>query len=411
MNEVLHLTPQTWIGSLLGAVALAAVAWLGGRLTRRVRAFAARLSPLGLAWRWIDVLSKHGMFRWLARLAPSLVIQFGIGLVPGVSDPVLLTIFNIAQGMTLFTLAMAISSALSAAEDMYLRSGGRRSIRGLVQILKLVLFTVAALIIVGEIIGQNIGRHLGVLLSGVGAMSAVLMLLFKDTILGFVADIQLSANDMLRLGDRITMPGVGMDGEVIDISLHTVKVRNFDNTVITVPTWRLIGDSYQNWRGMTDAGTRRIKRELSVDASRVRFLADEEIAALLRFRLLRPYLESKHTDIVRWNEALGQEATVPVNRRRQTNIGAFRAYALAYLKAHPEVHAQMTCMVRMGDPTAQGVPLEIYAFTRTTVWEDYEGIQADIFDHLIAILPEFSLALFQPLSGGDVRAALPGARP
>jgi miniconductance mechanosensitive channel len=247
------------------------------------------------------------------------------------------------------------------------------------------------------------GKSIGLFLSGVGAMSAVLLLVFKDTILGFVAGIQLTSNDMLRIGDWITMAGAGVDGDVIDITLHTVKVRNFDNTIVTVPTWRLIAESYQNWRGMADSGGRRIKRELRLDAGGVRFLSVEEVADLGRFQLMQAYLEQKREDIARWNEALGAQGKLAVNQRRQTNIGAFRAYAQAYLKAHPDVHERMTSMVRMRDPNEHGVPLEVYCFTRTTAWADYERIQADIFDHLIAILPEFGLAVYQSPSGADLR--------
>jgi miniconductance mechanosensitive channel len=399
-----------WARTVQGCVVLALVAWLGNRLVGRLLFHAVHSVLVRTASRWGDVLVEHGMFRWLSRLAPSLVVQFGVDLVPDVPQSVLQLIGNIAQAMTTFLVAMAISSAMSAAEQMRLRHAGknRRSVRGMVKLCKLVLFTGTALVIVGEIVEKTAGANMGVLLSGFGALSAVLMLVFKDTILGFVADIQLSANDMLRLGDKITMDSAGVDGEVIDISLHTVKIRNFDNTVITVPTWRLIGDSYQNWRGMADSGVRRIKRELAVDASCIRFLDEIQVASLTRFLLLRDYLEGKHVDIHRWNEALGVDASVPVNRRRQTNIGAFRAYALAYLKAHPGIHSSMPCMVRMRAPNTYGVPLEIYAFARTTELEDFEGIAGDIFDHLIAILPEFGMAMYQQPSGSDLQAAARG---
>jgi miniconductance mechanosensitive channel len=256
------------------------------------------------------------------------------------------------------------------------------------------------------VVTQLTHQRVGLLLSGIGAMSAVLLLVFKDTILGFVAGIQLSTNDMLRVGDWITMPSAGIDGDVIDITLHTVKVRNFDRTIVTVPTWRLISESFQNWRGMQESGGRRIKRELFIDAAGVRFLEDDELKHLARFHLLQAYLERKRDDIARWNDALGAPAQQPVNRRRQTNIGAFRAYAEAYIGAHPDVHPGMTRMVRMRDPGAQGIPLEVYCFTNTVVWLDYERIQADIFDHLLAILPEFGLRPFQQPSGHDVRQAL-----
>jgi miniconductance mechanosensitive channel len=237
-------------------------------------------------------------------------------------------------------------------------------------------------------------------------MSAVLMLIFKDTILGFVAGVQLSTNDMLRVGDWIEMPQLNADGDVIDIALHTVKVRNWDKTITTIPSWRLISDSYKNWRGMQETGGRRIKRALYIDASSVHFLDDEEIRRLARLRLLADYLPSKERDVAQWNHGLGKAAALPANRRRLTNLGTFRAYVQAYLDRHPQIHRELSCMVRQLASEAQGIPLELYCFTTTVAWADYEGIQADIFDHLFALLPEFGLALYQQPSGRDVRAAL-----
>jgi miniconductance mechanosensitive channel len=303
---------------------------------------------------------------------------------------------------------MAISRALSAMEAMYRETdtGSRRSIKGVVQLIKLLLFIVAALVIIGTVADRNIG----LLLSGLGAMSAVLLLIFKDTILGFVAGVQLATNDMLRVGDWITMPNAGADGDVIDITLYTVKVRNFDKTIVTIPTWKLISESYQNWRGMAESGGRRIKRALSIDAASVHFLDQDEIDRLGRFRLLSTYLQDKHSELMAWNRSLGEAGEQQVNRRRLTNLGTFRAYCTAYLKEHPRIHREMTCMVRQLATNTQGIPLELYCFTATTAWGDYEDIQGDIFDHLFALLPEFGLTLYQQPAGTDFRAGLAACR-
>ncbi|KRF02225.1 mechanosensitive ion channel protein MscS [Frateuria sp. Soil773] len=398
-----------WMHTALGAAILLATAWLAGALTRFVLFRVVRGIARRTAWQWDEALFRHGMFRWLARMVPTVVVQFGIVLVPGVPDDTERLVGNLMSALMVFFVVMAISAALSAVEDLYRQTpnGQQRSLKGLLQLVKLGLFVVAALVIIAAVTGKQIG----LLLSGLGAMSAVLMLIFKDTILGFVAGVQLSSNDMLRVGDWITMPGAGADGDVLDITLYTVKVRNFDQTIVTIPTWKLIAESYQNWRGMSESGGRRIKRALMIDASSVHFLSEAELAHLSRLRVLQDYLAGKHGEIEQWNRQLGDAAEESFNRRRLTNLGTFRAYVTAYLKQHPRVHRTMTCMVRQLAGGAQGIPLELYCFTATTAWADYENIQGDIFDHLIALLPEFGLALYQQPSGQDVRAGLAALAP
>lgn len=394
-----------------GAIAgLFVVAWLVGLLGRVFLHRVVRVATRHTAWRWDDALYEFGAFRWLARMLPAIVVYYGIALFLEVKDDEGLAGFirDVAVCWMIVCVIAAIGRALVAFESLYSATpAGKRSIKGVVQLLQLVLWIVAVVIVITRLTHQNVA----LLLSGIGAMSAVLLLVFKDTILGFVAGIQLSTNDMLRVGDWITMTSAGVDGDVIDITLHTVKVRNFDRTIVTVPTWRLISDSFQNWRGMSDSGGRRIKRELFIDAACVRFLEEGELERFARIHLLAAYLKQKREDIQRWNDALGEPGKLPANRRRQTNIGAFRAYAEAYITAHPDVHDKMTRMVRMRDPGAQGIPLEVYCFTNTVAWLDYERIQADIFDHLIAILPEFGLRPFQQPSGGDVREAIGALHP
>ncbi|RXJ96709.1 miniconductance mechanosensitive channel [Arcobacter sp. AHV-9/2010] len=233
------------------------------------------------------------------------------------------------------------------------------------------------------------------ILSGLGAMSAVLMLVFKDTILGFSAGLQLSTNKMVQLGDWIEMPKYGADGDVIDIGLNVVKVRNFDKTITTIPTYALVSDSFKNWRGMRESGGRRIKRAIKIDLHSIKFLNEDDIKRLEKANLLAPYLKEKVNEIKSYNESNKFDLSVSINGRRLTNIGTLRAYILTYLKNHPKINKDMTIMVRQLAPNEYGIPLEIYCFTSTTVWVDYENIQSDIFDHIYSVLGEFDIKPYQ----------------
>lgn len=387
---------------VIGLVVLLTLAWLSDLLVRRLGLRLLKAATERSQWQWDDVLYRSGAFKYLARMAPTLVIQFGIGLVPDISTKAEVLVRNLAMAGTLFFALRALGAGLTAIQDMPPRNPASNvPLKGYIQLLKIILYVVGAIGIVAIIIN----RSPLLLLSGLGALSAVLLLIFKDTLLGFVASVQISSNDMLRVGDWIEMPSAGADGDVLDISLHTVKVRNWDKTITTIPTWRLINESFKNWRGMFDSGGRRIKRSVRIDASSVRFLNDEEVQALKRFRLLDEYLQKKRDDVLRWNEALGETGRMPVNQRRLTNLGTFRAYAQAYLDNHPDIHHGMTCMVRQLATEGEGIPLELYCFTAKTAWVSYEGIQGDIFDHLFAILPEFGLGLYQKPVGSDVRQA------
>ncbi|WP_071332406.1 mechanosensitive ion channel family protein [Burkholderia contaminans] len=403
---------ESWFAPLVGILTLLAAA---GAITAvvhfllfRVVARLARLS----ATRVDDALFEFGAFKWLNRIVPFVVVKLGLGAVPGIPETAVQAADKVLFALIVFLVTMTVSATLSALEHTHRtyqrdqRGQPHLSLKGAMQLVKLVMFITAALVVIGDATGKQIG----LLLSGIGAMSAVLMLIFKDTLLGLVAGVQLSSNDMLRIGDWITMPSAGADGTVIDITLNTVKVANFDHTIITVPTWKLITESYQNWRGMTEAGGRRIKRALFVDATSVRFLANDEIERLERLTLLKDYLEDKVDAIEQWNGTLGAAGDCPANRRQLTNLGTFRAYVANYLKGHPRIRRDMTCMARQLPLTAEGIPLELYCFTDTTTWVDYEAIQSDLFDHLIAVLPEFGLRVYQHPSGFDMRQMVGAAQ-
>ncbi len=262
---------------------------------------------------------------------------------------------------------------------------------------------VSAILVGILIISLLLGQSPAILISGLGAMAAVLMLVFKDPILGLVAGIQLSANDMLKLGDWLEMPKYGADGAVTDIGLTTVKVRNWDNTITTIPTWSLVSDSFKNWSGMSASGGRRIKRSINIDTTSVHFLDEQEQQRLIQAKLLKPYMNSRHQEIDEWNREHGSEASV-LNLRKMTNVGTFRAYLNEYLRNHPRIRKDMTLMVRQLAPDNNGLPMEIYCFTNTVVWAEYESIQADIFDHIFAVVEEFGLRVYQSPTGNDIRS-------
>ncbi|EAQ28300.1 Small-conductance mechanosensitive channel [Erythrobacter sp. NAP1] len=387
-----------WLQSLLGLTLLFTAALLVNYVLKHV--------ILRIAAPYLDRKTKtiDKAAAWLATAAPLLIISRGIALVPNLPDEVYTLVRNSAQALIVISVAMAIVKGLTYANELYERlpRSKNRPIKGFVQVVKIVVLCGAAIILISVLIDESPL----LLLSGLGAVTAVLLLVFKDTILSLVASVQLTTQDMLRVGDWITMPSMGADGDVIDISLHTVKVQNFDKTIVTIPTHRLVSDSYQNWRGMSESGGRRIKRSIALDQNSVRFLSDEEVVDLKKFKMLKDYLVAKREEITEWNakELAGEDA--PVNARRLTNIGTLRAYIAAYLEWHPRIDKKFTLMVRQLPSGPQGLPLEVYCFTDTTSWPIYEGIQADIFDHLVAILPEFDLRLFQEPTGKDLAEGL-----
>ena len=348
---------------------------------------------------WAPILMHDHVLVRLAQIVPSLVFQLGTHWVQHLPANVSNVIVNVATALTVFHVVRVVSTLLSEINDAHDRHDGPKitqtnSIKSYVQLGKLIAYIVGTLLIAASLMD----RSPLLLLSGLGAMSAVLMLVFKDTILSFVAGVQIASNDMMRVGDWIEMPQVGADGFVIDIALNTVKVQNWDKTVTTIPTWRLMSDSFKNWRHMFNSGGRRIRRSLNVDASTVHLLSDAEKQQLSQIALLKDY----------WNERDGLRAPnggdasidngfTPIAPHQVSNLHAFKAYAYAYLMANPRISKQpgMFLLVRTMQPTETGIPLELYCFTATTAWAEYEGIQGDVFDHLIGVMPLFGLSLFQ----------------
>ena len=346
-------------------------------------------------------LRRHGLIERLANVMPALVVSTGIALVPNLPAFVVIVVRNVSSAFMILTVAMAVSAVLNIVDTIYHRRPDARlkPIKGYLQVVKIAIYVIAALLMIATLID----RSPLILLSGLGAMAAVLILVFQDTLLSLVAGIQISSTDMVRVGDWIEMPGQNADGDIVEIALHTVKVQNFDKTVTTIPIRKLVTEPVKNWRGMQESGGRRIKRALHLDQTSIRFLTAEEEERLSRLDRLETYLRRKQEELAEWNGKLGERARIPANTRRATNIGTFRAYVENYLRSHPGVHQGMTIMVRQLPPQPEGLPLEIYCFTSTTAWAVYEGIQSDIFDHLLAILPEFGLRVFQSPAGSDLQ--------
>jgi len=396
------LTAHPLAGPVLGLVVVFALAWLSNVVARRwiLRAIVAVIRRTQFTWD--DRIYEHHVFRRLENVVPALVVHYGVLLVPGLPDTLSALIQRVAIAVIVLVIVLAAGALLTALNDIYSErpEAASRPIKGYLQIVKIFLYIVAVILV----ISQLVGRSPVFFLSGIGALTAVILLIFRDTILSFVASIQIAMNDMVRIGDWIEMPKYGADGDVIDIALHTVKVQNWDKTITTIPTNALISDSFKNWRGMSEAGGRRIKRALNIDMSSVRFLEPAEIERFGRWELLGDYIETKTEEIQAYNEGRSLPSGVIPHQRRLTNLGTFRAYVVQYLRAHPDAHAGLTLMVRQLDPTAQGLPLQVYVFTRTTAWVAYEGIQSDIFEHLLSVLPEFGLRVFQQPTGTDVQA-------
>ncbi len=392
----LELLPDTapWIEASVGLGLLALAALAANFIVKHI---ILRLVGRIVPGEWPTPSAMAGR---LANIVPALIVSYGIVLVPHLPAWVATVTRNVVAAFVILSIALAISSALTLVNEVYSRRphAASRPIKGYVQVVKIAVFFLAAILMIAVLMEQSPL----LLLSGLGAMAAVLMLVFKDTILSLVASVQLTSNDMLRVGDWIEMPELNADGDVIDIALHTVKVQNWDKTVTTIPTHRLISESFKNWRAMFESGGRRIKRSLTIDQTSIRFLEPDEIARLKRFSLLSGYLERKEAEIAEWNAARPERMHDAVNARRITNIGTFRAYMTAYLKARSDINRDMFLLVRQLAPSETGLPLEIYGFTASTAWAVYEDVQGDIFDHLIAILPEFGLRLFQQPAGSDL---------
>jgi len=349
---------------------------------------------------WYAVILKHKLPQRALFLIPLLVIYNGLGLFPDVQSVLSEFVIRVTAASMVLVGARVFDALLSSFHTLYLMRPveNQTPIKSYIQLGKVVVYVLTGFFIISSLADKSPWYFL----SGVGAIMAVILLLFRDTLLSLVASVQLTNNDLIRVGDWISMPQFSADGDVIDIALNTVRVQNFDKTITVIPTHKFLEHSFQNWRGMKESGGRRIKRSLNIDISSIRFLKWSEIEHLSDSHVLKEYINRKMDEVHSYNrEHLLRSSSTLTNGRWLTNIGTFRAYIQEYLRNHPQIKTEMGLMVRQLAPGEHGLPLEIYTFTKTTVWAEYEGIQADVLDHLLAVAPEFGIRLFQEPTGGD----------
>lgn len=388
-NYSLIMKSYPWVNTLTGLIYLIFAVWIIKIILKKVLLKfinnAISLTNFGKD----KELIKNNAIVIFINIIPAIVVLTGITLVPGIPDIAINIIIKLCKSYIIFIIAMSLSAALNIAIIMHQRSADAKeySIKGYIQLLKILISLIATVLIISILIG----RSPLILLSGIGAIAAVLMLIFQDTLLSLAASIQISSSDMLKVGDSIEAPNLNADGEVIDIALHTVKIQNWDKTITTIPTRRFITDPFKNWRGMKLSGARGIKRAINFDQNSIRYLTEEEIEHLKNLDLLKSYLINKNQNINIWNE--GEDSDI--NYQKLTNMGIFRAYVERYLRSHPGIHQEMTLIVRQLSAKADGLPVEVYCFANSTNSVIYEGIQADIFEHLIAISSAFYLKIFQ----------------
>ncbi len=345
-----------------------------------------------------DLLLNEKLLKRISVIAPLIVLYQFIYLIPGSEGLIKL----ILDSLIVLLILLILGSFITALNDVFERSDRYRDypIKGYLQIVKIILYILGVIVIAGILTRQEPWA----LVTGLGALTAVIILIFKDTILSFVASIQISSYDLVKKDDWIEVPKYGADGDVIDIALHRVKVQNWDKTITVIPTYKLIEESFKNWRGMQMAGGRRVKRSIYIDITSIKFCTEEMLDRFEKFHLITDYIKNKRIEIKKYNESLKVDLTELINGRRLTNLGTFRAYLKAYLRSREDIHNGLTFLVRHLDPSPNGLPIEIYVFANKTEWSVYEDIQAEIFDHIFAAISQFDLKIFQHPTSYDVKS-------
>ncbi len=373
------------------------LAYLGYVITKRVFVVVIRRIVKKTKTEFDDILLNKKLLNRLADITPVIIIHEFAYLIPSAAN----LIETVTECLIIILILMAINSAFSSFNDIYEKSSKFRDkpIKGYLQVVMIVLSVIGVATIIGILTGQSPWG----IVTGIGAMTAIIILIFQDTILSFVASMQISFYDLVRKGDWIEAPKYGADGDVIDVSLNVIKIQNWDKTISVVPTHKLIDGSFKNWRGMQLAGGRRIKRAIYIDVSSIKFCSEEMLKKYKRFHLIKDYIEKKENEVEESNKEQNVDIQELVNGRRMTNLGTFRAYLKAYLKQRSDVHQELTFLVRHLDPGENGLPIEVYVFAKTIEWGKYEDIQADIFDHILAVVPHFDLRVFQYPTGGDLQ--------
>lgn len=381
-----------WLDEVISVTLLFLIAYgadiIGRFIVNRIVTHVAKMTKS----RWDDIFLEHKVFRYLTHMIPGMI--FFLCTPIAINSVIWVNLFQKAALIYItVVIVRAIVAATQSMTQIYAESEdyAKKPVKVLFQIIAVIAYFIGAIAVLSILINTS----LATLFAGLGAFMAVLLLIFKDSILGFVAGWQLSSNDMLRMGDWITTAKHGADGTVEEVSLYSVKVRNFDNTIVTIPPYSLVSDSFQNWRGMEESEGRRIKRSINIDMTSIKFCTPEMIEKFGRIHYLKDYIDNTEKIITTYNEENKVDNTVLVNGRRQTNIGVFRAYLQAYINNHPDINQNLTCIVRQLQPSEKGVPVEIYCFTKDKSWVNYENVQSDIFDHVMAIVGQFDLKIYQ----------------
>ena len=394
--ELAELTSTSIIGLSIIITALILL-----YITRKVLFGITHQLAIRTKTEWDDILLKNKFFHGVAHFVPASLIYFTANFAepffPGIVEPVQ----KFGEIYYLFAGVFTINAFLSSINEFYHKTfsfSNERPIAGFIQLLKIFIFFAGLLVFIAVVFDKELSK----LFTGLGAMAAILLLIFKDSILGFVASMQISMNDMVKIGDWIEMPTRGADGTVTEINLTTVKVENWDRTISNIPTYSLVSESFINWKGMEQSGGRRIKRSINIDMTSVKFCSQELLEKFRKFVLIAAYVEKKQQEIDEFNTKLQVPPEQHFNGRRQTNLGIFRKYLDAYLRNHPMINTDMTFLVRHLQPSDKGIPIEIYVFCKDKRWANYEAIQADIFDHILAVIPEFELSIYQAPSGRDL---------
>ncbi|NOZ47716.1 MAG: mechanosensitive ion channel [Chlorobi bacterium] len=388
-----------WLKSGIYIILMLIVAYIADRLTKKILLGSLKKFVDHSKSTWDDIMYNKGVFNRVVHVVPALIIFYVSHFIFKEYETILVIIRSSFYIYLIILGIFVFDSFINALHDIYNQYpfSKNRPIKGYIQVVKIFLYFIGIIVILSILLNKSPVYFL----SGLGALAAVLLLVFKDTILGFVASIQLSANKMVRIGDWISMPSHKADGTVVEISLNTVKVQNWDKTISTIPTYALVAESFNNWRGMEESGGRRIKRSINIDMKSIKFCTPEMLEKYKKIKILSDYIQTKKKKLDEYNTKNNLDNSVLVNGRRMTNIGTFRKYIELYLHEHPKIHDNMTFLVRQLQPTEKGLPIEIYVFSKDQEWAKYEALQADIFDHILAIINEFDLRIFQNPTGND----------
>ena len=391
------LKQNPWFNDNIKFIGVLLLAWVIYFITKNIVIRVIKNLVLRTKTDYDNILLQDKILTKISYIAPLLVIKYFVYLIPEAKD----LLEKIIISLIALTIVSAFGNFLSALNELHEQSGKfkDRPIKGYIQVVKILLYIACGIIITGILLDQSPWGLVG----GLGALTAVILLIFRDTILSFVASIQISSYDLVKIGDWIEVPKYGADGDVIDISLNVIKVQNFDKTITIIPTYKLIEDSFKNWRGMTLSGGRRIKRAVFIDQSSIKFCTEEMLVKFEKFHLIKDYINQKKEEVKKYNKDKGIDNTELVNGRRLTNVGTFRAYLKKYLLQREDISKDLTFLIRQLSPGPEGLPIEIYVFTNKIEWSIYEDIQSDIFDHVLAVIPQFELKIFQNPTGSDFK--------